>query len=74
MHQPDTLPPFSGDKPTCAKCGNDAAFTGHRAYGQCLHDLSGTVMGFEPNERLHRQCTRCDYVWDEAVVTPGTSP
>lgn len=62
------LQPYSGDKPTCPKCSNKGAFTEYRAHGKCLHDRAGGVLGFSPNERLHRQCTRCDYAWDEAIV------
>lgn len=63
------LPPFSGDDTTCAKCGHKGAFSRYRAYGQCLHDATDDILGYELHERLHRQCTRCDYAWDEAVVS-----
>jgi hypothetical protein len=61
------LPPFSGDDPTCPKCGNVGARTRFRSFGRCEHG-AGMVLGFEPNERLHRECDRCDYAWDEATV------
>ncbi|MGW4422526.1 hypothetical protein [Streptosporangium sp. NPDC004631] len=68
MVHPD-LPPFSGDEPTCPKCGNEGASTRYVAHGACVHDASGNlVMGFASNERLHRECFRCDYAWDEAVT------
>lgn len=65
----EPLPPFSGDNPTCPKCGNTRALTAFLPYGQCVYgggqDL---IIGFDPNERLHRECTRCGYAWDEATV------
>lgn len=64
----ETLPPYSGSDTTCVKCGNKGAFTEYLGHGKCLHDPVGTVLGFEPNERLHRQCSRCDYAWDEATA------
>lgn len=67
MSQP--LPPFSGDTPTCSKCGHAGARTSFLKYGSCEHDGRETlVIGFQPNERLHRECQRCDYAWDEATV------
>lgn len=60
-------PPFSGDDPTCPKCGNAGARTEYRPYGTCAHN-AGAVRGYEANERLHRECSRCDYAWDEATV------
>jgi predicted nucleic-acid-binding Zn-ribbon protein len=74
---PAALPPFSGDKPTCPKCGNVGADTVYLAYGHCVHG-SGLALGVEPNERLHRECRRCEYAWDEAlvgcVIDPETLP
>jgi ribosomal protein L37E len=69
-------PPFSGDEPTCAKCGHEGgAFTRYRQHGQCIHGpgLEG-IVGYGPNERLHRECARCGYEWDEAVFTPDSGP
>lgn len=31
------LPPFSGDEPTCIKCGYAGARTEYRALGTCEH-------------------------------------
>ena len=63
------LPPFSGDSPTCPKCGNESASTTFKAYGDCLAGDDHTVMvGWHANERLCRRCTRCGYGWDEATV------
>ncbi|MFJ6348628.1 hypothetical protein ACIQKB_04025 [Streptomyces sp. NPDC092046] len=48
--------PYSGDNPRCKKCGNHGAYTRY-------HD--GSDMR---GERLGRQCSRCDYEWEEATV------
>lgn len=62
------LPPFSGDLTTCTKCRHQGASTAYLAHGRCLHDGSGATLGFQPNERLHRECRRCGYEWDEAIL------
>lgn len=57
------LPAFSGDDPTCPKCGNEGASTRY-------------VTGRDPfgcrtcpvKEHFHRECTRCGFVWVEAIV------
>lgn len=66
-----TLPPFSGDEPTCAKCGYVGASTEYLPMGDCVHGPRdrGVTLGRTANERLHRECQRCQYQWDEAVVT-----
>ncbi|MFB4275764.1 hypothetical protein ACBJ59_10765 [Nonomuraea sp. MTCD27] len=53
------LPPFSGDDPTCPKCGNVGA--------------SSTFSERNPRnglwgDRLVRVCLRCGYSWDESTV------
>lgn len=69
------LPPFSGDDPTCPKCGNIGASTKYLAYGDCIHpdrddavELTLADLDLALNELLHRECRRCGYVWDEATV------
>lgn len=66
------LPPFSGDEPTCAKCGRVGARTEYLSMGDCVHGPGdrGVTLGWDVNERLHRECERCGYQWDEAVVEP----
>jgi predicted nucleic-acid-binding Zn-ribbon protein len=61
------LPPFSGDDPTCPKCKNNGAATRYLAVGYCNH-ASDLIIGVHANERLHRECNRCSYAWDEAIV------
>jgi hypothetical protein len=71
----DTYPPFSGDDPVCPKCLKIGASVEYMAYGECYHDsggVSGTIFGFQPNERLHRVCIRCSYAWDENLATATT--
>jgi rubredoxin len=66
------LPPFSGDDTTCPKCSNTSAYTEHKEAGE---PGANDVIGFAPErpERLERRCSRCDYVWDEALNPPKGS-
>ncbi|MGW0550529.1 hypothetical protein [Streptomyces altiplanensis] len=66
-------PPYSGPEVTCTKCGHGGAFTTYRGYGQCLHGDLAESIGYEPNPRLHRECERCSFSWDEATVEPEPS-
>lgn len=66
------FPPFSGDDPRCPKCGNLGAYTTWRSHGSYLG--GGLIQGYDPNERLCRACSRCDYHWDEAVVPAAGEP
>lgn len=73
---PEPLSPFSGDTPTCPKCGNRKASTAWWCFGRI--DGERVSLG-NPDlwpERLHRECLRCSYGWDEAVVSekPPTAP
>ncbi|MEU8279544.1 hypothetical protein ACFYOK_29490 [Microbispora bryophytorum] len=60
-----SLPPYSGEDVTCPKCRNKGASTRFLPYGRCSHGSETIVIGWEPNERLHRECTRCAHAWDE---------
>lgn len=74
-HPPQELPPFSGDGPRCPKCLGNGASTAYLGYGECAHGTFNETIGFETNERLHRECRRCGYMWDEALAVdlpPGT--
>lgn len=64
------LPAFSGNTPTCVKCGHEGAQTVYRTTGECQYNGDQIMDTYEgtPNERLCRRCERCDYHWDEAVV------
>ncbi|MFD8509652.1 hypothetical protein ACFV27_00700 [Streptomyces antimycoticus] len=63
------LPPFSGDETVCAKCRNlEATVTYRQPLGRGLMDrFNGHLRRTTLPERLERQCTRCDYQWDEAL-------
>ncbi|MFD4740588.1 hypothetical protein ACFWNQ_24970 [Streptomyces virginiae] len=71
-----TLPPFSGDEPTCTKCGWTGASTEYLPFGDCVHSPGdrGVTLGWTANERLHRECQRCRYQWDEAIVSDEAAP
>ncbi|MEO3856197.1 hypothetical protein [Acrocarpospora sp. B8E8] len=69
---PETLPPFSGDDPTCPKCGNREASTAWWRFGRIDGEHVSLAYPDLWPERLHRECLRCSYGWDEAVV--GQSP
>ena len=58
------LPPFSGDRPTCAKCGGHEARTTWMAEARLCACRTPTGTG----ERMCRDCPRCGYHWDEAVA------
>lgn len=63
------LPPFSGDKPTCPKCGNIGARVEYFSTSlQCSHPGEMRSPYAPLSERLHRECHRCDYAWDEATI------
>lgn len=59
----EELPPYSGEDAQCVKCSNTGAFTEWRP----AESLGTTVL---KAEHLRRQCTRCDYRWDEALNPP----
>lgn len=72
-----TLPPYSGEDVTCPKCGHEGAHTTYLEYGVCKHEAGPgqtVVLGYEPNERLHRECDNCSYAWDEAIIGAGERP
>lgn len=69
MEQEKELPPYSGRDTKCPKCGYVGASSQHLAYGKCIHGGPMLeIMGFTPNERIHRECSNCSYMWDEAVI------
>ena len=60
-----TLPPFSGDRPTCPKCGWHEARTTWMPEQRLCSCRTATGIG----ERMCRECLRCWYHWDEATAT-----
>jgi len=67
------LPPFSGDRPTCAKCGGHEARTNWTPEQRLCDCRIATGIG----ERMCRDCKRCGFHWDEAIVVTqpvGWSP
>lgn len=66
------LPPFSGDRPTCAKCGHGAAACTYRDFGTSTPVRLLNLAVYDGlTECLIRECVRCGYRWDEAVGDPG---
>lgn len=63
------LPPYTGDNPTCLKCGHVGARTRYCEQGEPrIGDTFGLNTPRDQRaERLERQCSRCGYVWDEAL-------
>lgn len=70
-----SLPPFSGDEVACQKCQRTGAGTTYRAEGESRSGGSFTAAFDFPMsqrvERLQRNCLRCGFVWDEAIVQPA---
>jgi predicted nucleic-acid-binding Zn-ribbon protein len=66
----DDYPPFTGDDPVCPKCLKVGANTEYMRWGECTHGRLNEVVGYDTNERLHRECNRCGYSWDEHLAVP----
>lgn len=75
------LPPFPGIETACPKCGDsDAiAISYFSADGKCGHCV-GPTYGFTLNtphakvwgqERMHRSCGLCGYMWDHQCADGG---
>ncbi|WP_019548574.1 hypothetical protein [Streptomyces sulphureus] len=71
--QTEALPPYSGEETPCPKCRYPEAYTLYRSATQAvLDEFNGRLQRRGPlPERLERQCQRCDYAWDEALVPDG---
>jgi ribosomal protein S27AE len=67
------LPPYTGDHPTCPKCGHHGARTRHTPgiEGAVPKERAVCESRFPSGlvERLCRECSRCGYHWDEALAT-----
>ncbi|MFD4855094.1 hypothetical protein [Streptomyces atratus] len=64
------LPPYSGEDVTCGKCANVGAYTSYRAAGEHSSNEAPTWGRSAKGERLERSCSRCSFIWDEALVRP----
>jgi len=64
------LPPFSGESALCAKCGNTGAETRHKEAGEAPEKGVHAMCDQWP-ERLERECSRCEYRWDEDLNPPA---
>lgn len=64
------LPPFSGEAALCAKCGNTGAGTAYKAAGEPPENGVHAMCDQWP-ERLERECSRCEYRWDEDLNPPA---
>lgn len=64
--EPSPLPPYTGPDVRCPKCWHTGASTLFLKLGTCLHGREAATIGAKPNPRLHRECDRCEYQWDEA--------
>ena len=63
-----SLAPFSGDRPTCGKCGHDSAIVRFTPSGEPCGSMS-RLNSVDTAERLCRSCDRCGFHWDEAAAT-----
>lgn len=62
------LPPFSGDRTSCIKCGHRGAKTIYAAVGAICNHPGKAPSNVWGTERLHRICESCGFSWDEACV------
>ncbi|MFJ3249146.1 hypothetical protein [Streptomyces sp. NPDC086782] len=69
------LPPFSGDDTECLKCGFTDVGTRYRQPMPVRFTdiFNGRCRSGPLPQRLERQCARCAFQWDEAVIAdePG---
>jgi hypothetical protein len=64
------LPSFSGDRPTCTKCGHNAATCTYRDFKTSTPVRLLNMAVYDGlTECLIRTCQRCGYQWDEATAT-----
>ncbi|WP_328434530.1 hypothetical protein [Streptomyces sp. NBC_00425] len=64
------LPPFSGVETVCSKCLSSDTYTWYRPAKASMppDEFNGALRRVALPERLERQCTRCDFQWDEALA------
>jgi hypothetical protein len=77
----NTLPPYTGPKTTCPKCGYFRASTVFKYGGiRCASNHEVLVQAHQESpgsEWLCRRCERCEYAWDEACLDttePAAAP
>jgi hypothetical protein len=61
----EPLPPYTGERTQCSKCGNCRAFTEYRPKADIACREDGDP---EHREHLRRTCVNCSYGWNEALV------
>jgi len=61
------LPPYSGNKAVCAKCGTSSHRSGGH-YTEWVPPQMVSSRGMTVGECLERRCVNCGYAWAEAVV------
>lgn len=68
-----TLLPYSGPNVRCLKCGDNLASIEYRSNSFCVHNSADDTISSDNgiNERLHRRCVNCGYMWDEACTNGG---
>lgn len=68
-----TLPPYSGDHPRCIKCNGTRADTTYMIDKACCDHWGTGALGGRftyGQERMHRKCWTCGWVWDEQCYKP----
>ncbi|MFD3978326.1 hypothetical protein ACFWR6_07035 [Streptomyces griseus] len=69
------LPPFTGDDAVCPKCSHFEMLTRYRPAksSQVVEEFNGKPRRGPLPERLERECGRCDFAWDEALLSPAVA-
>ena len=66
------LPPYSGERGTCEKCGSSGAGTAYYdPRRSCTHYNGPGALVRWGQERMHRSCRTCGYAWDEQLPIQG---
>ncbi len=73
--EPSALPPYSGARPACSKCGLAASLMGTKATTYQQGEPRYTPDGIEPGrEFLSRTCNLCGYTWPEQCADAAAEP
>jgi predicted nucleic-acid-binding Zn-ribbon protein len=62
----EPLPPYTGERTQCSKCGSRRAYTRYRP--EVTEMVVRSDGDLESREHLRRTCSNCDYEWNEALV------